>query len=297
MDKIQISLEQLARLTGKTPDELGNSLFVENEGEKVPTDDAEERLSQMFSGKFKAVGDDFHKKGFKDAWGQVGEFVSQDQDFDPKGAQGRDLLDAYVKFRSEKAAKSAGNFSKEDLENNELVKAFVNERTQSAKQKLEEYKKQLEEEKTAFYGQTKRTIARTKLLESLPVGILGDDQKERDRRLGVLFELLDNRLNYIDLEEGAPKLIDPSTKEPLTDGELNPVRFSDWVQGFNPFPPIQSGGVQRSPGAKTSQPGISGEVRVISKDDYLKQLSKASNASERSAINTAYADYLEKNGK
>lgn len=296
MDNIQISLEQLGRLTGKTPDELQTSLFVDKEGEKVLADNADAVLSDLFSGKFKAVGDDFHKKGYKAAWEKV-QALAHEDGFDPQGRQGEDLLNAFVEFKATQAAKKAATISDDDLENNPLVKGFVEKRLQGQRAKVEELKAQFEQEKAALQRQTKRTIARTKLIESLPTEALGSDPQERERRLAVLFELLDNRLDFIRLEDGSPKLVDPKTQEPLTDQELNPVRYGDWIQSFNPFPVTAGGGGgPKTPGAKTStQAGTSGDIRVTSKDDYDRQLAKATTPQERAAINSAYADYLSKN--
>lgn len=298
MDNIQISLEQLGRLTGKTPDELQTSLFVDKEGEKVLADNADAVLSDLFSGKFKSVGDDFHKKGYKQAWEKV-QALAHDDGFDPQGRQGEDLLNAFIEYKATQAAKKASTLTDEDLENNPLVKGFVEKRMQGQRAKVEELKAQFEQEKAALQRQTKRTIARTKLLESLPPEALGSDPTEKERRLAVLFELLDNRLDFIRLEDGVPKLVDPKTQEPLTDQELNPVRYADWIQSFNPYPVTAgTGGGAKSPGAKTTQqPGTSGDFKVTSKDDYERQLGRANTPGERAAINSAYADFLAKNSK
>jgi hypothetical protein len=297
MDNINLSLEQLGRLTGKTPDELQTSLFVDGEEGKVLAEDAEAKLSTFFSSKFKSVGDDFHKKGFKQAWEKIGEITSKDPDFDPKGRQGEELLSAYIQFKAEQAAKRASTLSEEDLEKNPLVSSFLEKRTQAQRQKVEELKSQFEREKGEFLTQTKRTIARSKLVEAIPPGSLGDDQDEAKRRLAVLFELLDNRLDFVVIEGGETKLVDPKTHEPLTDAELNPVRYSDWVQTFNPFPSQTQTPGRQTPGAKTSQPGISGDIRVTSKEDYERQLAKAGTRQERAAVNNAYADFLLKNSR
>lgn len=296
-ETIQISLEQLGRLTGKTPDELGSSLFENNEeGEKVLKSDATDTLSTLFTGKFQAVGNDFHKKGTKETWGKIESWVkSQDGDFDAKGRQGEDLLESFISYKAAKAAQSASKLTEEDLEKNELVKAFVERRTTKARETIEEFKQQLEAEKSRFQTSTKRSIARSKLLEALPAGTLGDGD-ERDVRLSVLYELLENRLDFIQMENGViTGLVDPKTNEPITDKELNPVRFDDWVQSFSPYKAPDRSAAARTPGGKTSHPGTSGDVRVTSKEDYERQLAKAK-PEDRPALHNAYADFLEKNG-
>lgn len=297
MENVTLSIEQYGRLTGKTRDQIVKELFEKGEeGTLTQKATATEVISSHFTDKFKAVGDDFHKKGVKEAWDQVKGALLAEQDFDPGDLTGKDLLGAYGSFKAKVAAKNASTLSKEELEKNELVRAYVEEHTQKAREALKAFKEEAERTAASQKTKVKKIYAKQLLLENLPQWE-GIDKEERQRRVSVLSELLGNRLDYLDFDDDGtkPKLKDPKTGEVLVDKELNPLPYSSWLESFNPYP--ASTRKPETPAPGTSKPGTSGDFRVTSKEDFERQLAKAATPDERARVNSAYADFLEKNGQ
>lgn len=296
MDKVLISLEQLARLTGKDAKGLGESLFEKTGESEVQRSDAEKTIGDLFQVKFKSLVDEHRKRGERETWEKVeGLTKEMDAEFTPTEGQGIETLKTFVARQKEKAAKTAGTLSEADLEKNELVKGYVTKHTAKAKELLDQTKAELERLKGEYSTNEKRTIARSKLLATIPAETFqGDDETERTRKINVLYELLDNRLSNLELTEGKDFRVLKKPGEVWTDDSLNPIGYEAFIQTFNPFPAKAGGSGNGSPGGQTSVTGTSGNIKVISKADYDKQIAAAKTADERAAINGAYSDFLVK---
>jgi hypothetical protein len=294
---VSISIEQLGRFIGKDPVELGETLFEKDGENPKQKEGAGKIINELFNAKFKSLVDEHHRRGVRETWEKVEKYAKDsDPEFDPKGGQGIDLLTGYVESQKSKAAKGAGTLSEEDLEKNPLVTALISKHTAKAKTLLDERAKELERLKGEYSNNSKRAVARAKLVAALPPDLFaGDDETEQTRKKDILFELLEHRLQNLELtDDGKDVKIFRKPGEVWTDDSLNPIQYGEFLRTFNPYTPKPGNNGKGSPGANTSIVGQSGTIKVASKQDYDSLISTAKTSEERAAVNGAYADFLAK---
>ena len=281
MKAIPITLGGLARLTGKSEQELTETLFesVEGEAPKLKADaNPDQVLEDAVSAKLaeaKKHGENLYKRGQKERGTRIEKAL--EQHFQPEGdLEPEEYADALVK--SLKATK--GNPTPDNWKDNPEVKEWVNqqvqERTSTFKTNWEQKQSELEAEKAKIQAERHKEKVDAYSLQYLNrrKWNLSDDEGVAQTQTNAILSQIPYDKTRSD-EKGRVYFVD-SEGNPDTDN-LGNIKYLDShldalgtaIGGFNVVDPKKS-----SPGAKNGgsagdggQPGL-----VISSDEQYQRL-------------------------
>jgi len=302
--QITFNLEDLARLTTKSAEELKKSLLIESdEGEPTLKEEAPSIVAKAIQEKMKTISSDQYSRGKRETMEDVEDWAKN------KGAkgdgQGFELLDGLVenlKGAPPKAEDESLTF--DALEKNEIAKQWFEQRTEKLRTDLDSTKNEYLTYKEQVKKQQVQQAARQRAMDILNARKwnAGDDEQQQAVRRKLMYKNLDDA-NLDVTEDGDIVLLDDKGT-PVKDDHYNTIKFEDFVVQNNPFGFHKVDPTNDSPSPKEQKGNPAGLV-IRDEADYqarMEKLSKTHRANspdylkEAGQLRRAYQKHLQEQG-
>ena len=283
--KVEISLEDLARLTGKTALELKSEIFDGEGEESKQRENAVQAIEAAFSRKFSAIKDENHGKGLRKAMEQVEKWVKQQSPDIDTSLQGEELLNAWAATLQKSEGGKGHKVTAEELESNDIARQWLESKVKALKEANERKISALTEQLTTAQQKALRDRVQREALAQLDSAkwIAGDDEDTRRKRTDAIFRLIE--YGHIREDESGNLIVTDESGNPRKDATFNSVSFSDYVRDINPF-----GFHKFDPGKNSPSPdpagstGGKGKTGIVIRDQAHYNELKAKNNQERDPV-------------
>lgn len=292
MDRIELSVSQLAKLTGLETDKLLGRIQTE-EGELK--EGYENEIQTLFIERFKEVKKEHYNRGIRTK-GEATEkaFKPLFEQFQIDPSDFGTVEEAFQELQSKLTQSSKGEPGKtgtelklEDITKRDDVRTWFDTQVSALKTQLTEKDKSLSDLRTQFHSYQVGSTAKQRALQILKESKAVAATPEA---VDVFFKA--NGVSNLKIEGDSITVLD-ADGQPLKDELHNPVSFADyvksnWFAGFSEAP-AGSSGSNFKPGQGGGQPG-----KVFVRDAAHKEqlLKEAKTGKERAAIHRAYAEQV-----